>query len=306
MLKLVTGLKTLDVIYNKVRKERGIIISPFEGGFEVYEKIRIENTYVKHIVFTLMLKLFKIEREEYSIIRESLAESQTLKDFFNRIGNHNFRDVNLNYLVDLYRDITAQRRYQEDLSYVRTWPTDPFCTFLTLSALLYFYQHNIDRPVLIYLTSVDNVIDMLLMFRRMELYVFSLRASRLEFFDEAYIYVPPRIDKYGIVKIRNDIVVRCTPTDLLVCSSPISISFSVTKLDDVSREILSSLSELGFMSLNALRESVAHQLGVDKSVVDSCVLKLERMGLVELRYLPDGRVVVLPTLLGLVKAKELC
>ncbi|NPB00737.1 MAG: hypothetical protein GXO10_05120 [Crenarchaeota archaeon] len=310
MTKIVLGLKTLDLVYERVRKNRGIIISPFEGSYRIFKEVKINNPTIKHLILTLFLKLFKINNEEYPIIREAIKESSTLRDLFTRLEEHAFRDVNLNHLIDLYRDISSinDEEYPNEYIAIRTWISDPHTTFLSIVALVHVVKNFPNHPILIYLIDVENILDILLIFRRFNIYVFSLRRpSSLENFEECYLYNIPRPhDRYGIIKIRNDTVIKCNePSIRLIFSEP-KIDMSIIELDEVSREVLSTLSELGFMSLNALRESIAHQFGIDKNIVDSCVLKLERLGLVELRYLPDGRVIVLPTLMGLVKAKKLC
>ncbi len=314
MLRLVIGLRALDLIYERIHKTGGVIISPFEGSYYIYKNINIESTFSKHIILSLMLKLFKVDKEEYSTIREIIANSKSFLELFKKLENYNFRDTLLNYLVDLVRDIVSiedgidKSNVKREILHIRTWISDPCSTFLALSVLLYLYEHDVDRPILLYVPNVDNILDIILMFRRADVYIYSLRRSRcLECFDEVYIYnIPRAINRYGLVKIRDDTIVKCREPSLRVAPSVPSLCLSVTKLDNVSREILSTLSELGFMSLNALRESISHQLNVDKSIVDDCILRLERLGLVELRYLPDGRVIVLPTLMGLVKAKEFC
>ncbi|NPA70107.1 MAG: hypothetical protein GXO26_04800 [Crenarchaeota archaeon] len=312
MIRLVTGVKALDLVYEKVKKEKGIIITPFEGTYTIFREIKISSSTIKHILLTLILKLFEIDNEEYSIIREALKESETLREFFTRLEEHTFRDTNLNYLIDLYHDIALtkdEEKTKEEYLTVRTWISDPQLTFLAIVALLSILKNcSKSSPVLLYLIDVENVLDILLIFREYNLYIYSLRKPiHLENFDEIYLYNIPRlVDKYGIVKIYYDNIIKCREPSMNMMFTEPKIGMRLIELDDISREILSTLSELGFMSLNALRESIAHQFGVDKNVVDSCVLKLERLGLVELRYLSDGRVIVLPTLMGLVKAKKFC
>ncbi len=309
MISIVVGLRAFDVVYSKVKKCGGILITPFEGTYNIYKSIDTSDSKFKTFIMSLILKLFNITNEEYGILRDVISRSRNLCEIIDNLLNYSFRDVKLNYLIDILKGICQDSDKSNEANCIIIPPFDNIATFLSI--LILYYIRNIlksEKPVLCYVHDVDQILDIVLIFRKYSTYIFTCRPPRfLNIFDELYIQNIPSIPKEcGVFKIRDDSIVRCKLSTHISNIGNIAFSLSSQRLERIDLEILSTLSELGFMSLQALRESISHQYGVDKSVVDKSILKLWRSGFIDIKYLPDGRAIVIPTLTGLVKTKEFC
>ncbi len=308
VISIVYGLKALDTVTSRLEKFNAILITPFKGSFRIYREISLSNGTFKHYILSLIMKFFRISSEEYSTIRDVLCRSNMLCDVINELYEYNYNDVKFKYLIDILVELCSQDTENGYENYIRTWCSEPFQTFLSLIALYYLCEvKNVNKPVLCVVNNVNGVVDLLLMFRNKNVYVFTLeKPNSIDFFDEVYIHRISTVSREhsGVIRIRNGEVVRCKIPDFEMKYEDLKIPLSKYALDSISVEILQILSELGFMTLHSLRESVSNQFGIDKSEVDRRILKLWRCGLVDIRYLPDGRVVILPTLTGLVKAKD--
>ncbi len=70
-------------------------------------------------------------------------------------------------------------------------------------------------------------------------------------------------------------------------------------MSDIEMEILRSVNELGFTTMSSLIDMVSQSTGTSKNDVTKALIRASNMNLVRIRYLPDGRAVVTPTVAGL-------
>ncbi len=315
MLRLVWGLPSLDAAVNQCRDCPMLVLGTL--NLKNFEKVRIYKEFKlsnlsKIILLTLVTRFLNISTSDYKTLRTSIYEANTLKELMQMLEEQAFETPRLSLLVDYLKMIVdekeaSEKLYNSEKVVVDIPLVEPFNTILSLFILTQLHSDNMLgkwKCIFLFSKYVQDIVDILLMFRRYDIYVVSLEYVRdYTFFDE-YIGV---VNIQGKLRIVRESVGRSS--EIVQQGERIVAHLDFAKklheeLGLVELEILQVLSEMNFMTLNALRDTISHNLNVSKHEVDKAILKLERRGLVQTRVLPDGRVMIYPTLLGLVKAKE--
>lgn len=317
MISLIEGLPAADTILQRYAKENVLVLGPLslDGARQVKAGDAKLFPETKLVMLVLFSRLLNITSEDYRILRTILAEANTLRKFVEKAQEQPFNSPKLSiftdYLIctiddkDISDIISNSQRVVMNLAIA-----EPYSTLLSLIYLCTFYRESLLKKfsaVFLITNILEDVLDILVWFRNIRLYVVSLSyVAHLRGIVDEYIVNIVQIpqDKPRIVRLCAGKVSEVIPSSRSVEVANVEMTDIVEKLSDVEKEVLQILSEMNFMSLNALRDAISQNLHVDKHEVDRAVLKLEKKGLVQIRILPDGRVMVYPTVLGLVKAKE--
>ncbi len=306
---LVQGAKAQDIVLRDLLGDKQIFaFTPLADAAKVdLWSVPLTST-AKRVALVSMTRLLKLTASEYDAVRECLASTSSLGDLLDKLREVVYDNVYVKLMCDL---LLSGEENLEDLAcrgraLIKVPVEEPYRTLLTLImvySLAEKYTENLHSvTLLLTIDQVDEIYDLLIPLRRFRTYIVSyVQVRRLEVFDEVYMQ---SLSSKGlqILKIvpERALQLKAEPEFLSPYIDPISIK--VDKADLVQNEILTLLRELGFMNLQSLRDSVSQNLGISKSTVDIALAKLRSLGLIEVRVLPDGRVLVYPTLLGLVKA----
>ncbi len=317
MITLVEGLPAADTVVHKYIRESVLILGPFDVDNVTHLKAgNIElRPETKLLLLILSSRLLNITTDDYKILRTVLAESGTLQEFLEKARDQPFSSPRLATFVDYLTCTMDSKDMSRALADTEKAVLDfviaePYSTILSLVYLCELYREGLlskFSAVFIITSIIEEILDLLLQFRNLRLHIISLtNVYHLRGLVDEYVTSIVQLpqDKPRIVRLCAGKISEIIPSNRPLKIVDVKASSIVEKLSDVEREILQMLCEMNFMSLGALRDAVSQNLGIDKSEVDRAVLRLERKGLVQIKVLPDGRVMVYPTVLGLVKAKE--
>ena len=311
MLVLVQGVKAHDVILRELLSSESniVVLAPLpECTLPDLWTVKL-TTRVKRVILILATRLFKLTASQYDAVRECVLSSSSLGEAIDKLGEVVYDNVDIKLLRDLLPHSGKNLDVISGSSrlLLKVPVEEPYRTFIALAlayALTEFFPEATQSKTLVLsLDRVDEVYDLILPLRKYRTYILSLaQVRRAEIFD--IVYVQTTTDRgIQILKLAPERVISLKPSeDLVQVMLDSDITISSGRLDLVQTEILTLLRELGFMNLQSLRDSVSQNLNVSKSDVDLAIARLRSLGLIEVRFLPDGRVLVYPTVLGLVKA----
>ncbi len=313
MLVLVQGVKVQDVVLKELleNEHRVSVLAPVANG-ETLDLLSVRlSPLVKRIALVSLVRLLGVGPSQYDIVRECVLETSSLGELLSRLRDSVYDNVNIKLMCDLllsYREgESLQALSRRDRTVIRMPLEEPFRTFLVLVvaySLVETMSETVDEKALVLsMDRVDDVYDLLTPLRQYRTYILSqVQVRNTGIFDEIYCQTMSNrgiqllklvVDR--VVSLRQEHAEISYVADGLSCSER-------SEIDLVQNEILTLLRELGFMNLQSLRDSVSQSLNVPKGQVDLAVAKLRGRGLIDVRFLPDGRVIVYPTILGLVKA----
>lgn len=153
-------------------------------------------------------------------------------------------------------------------------------------------------PVILSTDSVDTLVDFLHSMRRLGKVIVhtNTRPRNMGIFDEAIITAEwvPRHGMGELIRVfggRVDkLITKEAPRGTLEAGA------RAMGLGKLVIDVAKTVGEMGLVSLNTLVETTAQYNGVSRQEAVDAVVKAVAADLVRLRHLPDGRIVVVPTM----------
>jgi len=280
----------------------------------------ISTPYMKYLVSTIFMRLFNFSVDDYMTFHKCLIESSKFSEFIEKLSNTDFRNAKLRYVINflisndyLFKDPIIENC----LSIPYFEPLRSIISILYVYWLIGFKKIEFSKcEIAIPFNYIDDLFDLLVPLKSFQkLYIYTDRLPKtLEIFDEIYLTNIPRINTstFSLIKLSTGNEIKTKPVELKI--DFIRSSISKIKIPEIEKftdlelsivaEIMNLLKELVYVNLTTLRDSISQELGIDKKIIDKVLYKLNRLGYIEIRFLPDGRIIVLPTLKGFVFDKQ--
>ncbi len=309
MLILVHGVKGIDYLVSRLSRDVNVLITYHEVSQITCPDVTFERQLQRVVFLTLIRRLLRVQDDDLSVILNAVSNLSSLGEVIRCLLECNIRSSDVYYLLSVLScclNEASDVRIDESGTTVITVPlVEPASTILSV-LYAYWIMCKVDASrisIAVPVNYVDEIYDVLLPLRSFRsAYICSLRLPRtLEIFDEVYMTVVPEVRSRGLslVKVLDDraysIQVSSTELNLV---EPLSRAFSrrmqymSSEEERAANEVISALSEVSSISLSALIDSIEHTCNVSKDVVYRAISKLERLKMISIRYLPDGRIVV--------------
>lgn len=237
------------------------------------------------------------------LLLESLLNSRRLREA-------------IDYVFDMHVNYDADRLYyfMKILSSLNIWRPinkgciaipliEPIMSLVSSVILSYMVVNGVRGSIILSTDFIDELADALEEVRSLgNIYVFTNRLPHnVAIFDDLIITstsIPQ--ETFGkLIRVSNGGSTEVLMTRLGMSITNNNFEPVETKLSDVEMEILRTVNEFGFSIMNSLIDIVSQSTGVSSNDVVKALIKVSSMGLVEIRYLSDGRAIVTPTLAGL-------
>lgn len=283
MLTLVYGPLSLDHVWS-ISNQFDIVLTTCGDG-EV-ENIGIDvdlDVEISIKVLTLLQRLFNLRDEDLKVVLDILPLCKSLSEFFEIILEsapyHNANNLYFHAMVLKSFNIWSKPKIHK---FLQVPLIEPYKTFTCIVYTLWLLNRDNNVSIALPIDLVDEVYDYLILlknFKKVMIYT-SIKPRNTTIFD--------KIDEISQQSGKYRTLSKCIVKDK-VYSKLRLINDEDIKL---MIEILEVIDELGFTTLNALRDIAIQSLGLDKETFRKIYHKLQLVNLVNTRYLSDGRVVI--------------
>ncbi|MGC9153129.1 MAG: hypothetical protein ACP5GY_05275 [Vulcanisaeta sp.] len=304
MLVLIHGSLGLDYLVHNVLPNNDWLISMICRGNEEVSGINIDlRPGITARIAILWGRVLDLQGDEGRLLLDALLNSVNLHDA-------------IDYVLETYADYNAHRLYyfMKIMNMLNIWKPmtkgcipvpliEPIKTLVASVVLAYIIDRNVKGSLILTTDFIDEIKDALQEARGLgNVYVVTNHIPRdIGIFDDLIVSTSsiPQETFGKLMRISggNSAEVIIKPIGLSIISN----NFEGTKetLDSIGLEIVRTVNELGFTTMNSLVDMVSQTMGVTKEEVLKALIKVSNMNLVRIRYLSDGRAILTPTISGL-------
>ncbi len=303
MLTLVHGSLGLDYLVHNILPSNDWWVSMIcQGGDGVGIDMDL-SPGIRSRIALLWSRILELRDDDSRLLLDALINSSRLYDA-------------INYILETYIDYDATRLYffMRIMSTLGIWKPigrgcidvpliEPVKSLVTAAILAYNAANGIRGSMILASDFIDEIKDALQEVRGVgNVYIMTNHLPReLGVFDELIItsMAVPQETFGKLIRIGNGNSSEVLITRIGLGIARNNFETAAGSMGNIEMEILRTVNELGFTTLNSLIDMVSQSTGASKDDTTKALIRASNMNLVRIRYLPDGRAVVTPTVAGL-------